>query len=179
MKQYDREAYLSLLRLWDKKHHLVGRTQPERLYKESVQSLKSISKENINRSLIDLGAGNGILGIPALLEGFALQVCLIEPLPKRAAFLEAVKAEMRARGDERYKGLSVVPLPVQNVSRETLLRLLGDNFDKIPVLSRAFSGALSMKDALSASPLKGNPCYKFFVLDEAKAPQYVLVREEL
>jgi hypothetical protein len=179
VKQFDREAYLSLLRLWDRKHRLVGRTRPDRLYRESVESLRSLPPALISDALVDLGAGSGILGVPALLEGLSKKVCLIEPLPKKVAFLEAVKAEMRLMGDHRYSNLLIIPLPVQNVSRETLECYLGPDLSSVPVLSRAFSGNLNMKEALRSSCLKENPCYKFFVLDEVKSPKYVLVREEI
>lgn len=177
MKQFDRDSYVALLRLWDKKHHLLGNSEPHRLYKESVDALKSIDKSLYANGVLDLGAGNGILGIPALLEGFAEKVVLIEPLVKRIAFLEAVRGEMRRVGDPRLAGLFVMPQTVQNVSRETLEKQLGPSWSQALVMTRAFSGANSLKDAVSGSVLSENPLRKFSVIETSNSKKYVLVPE--
>jgi 16S rRNA G527 N7-methylase RsmG len=177
VKQFDRDAFIKLLREWDGKHHLLGRSDPYRLYKESTRALDSVEASLLQPGVMDLGAGNGILGVPALLEGYAEKVVLIEPLVKRVAFLEAVKGEMRRAGDPRYENLAVVPLCVQNVSRETLKRLLGENWADRLVITRAFSGAASLKDAVKGSVLCDNPLRKFFVEEVSGSKKFVLVPE--
>jgi len=178
VKQFDRDSYVALLRLWDKKHHLLGNSEPHRLYKESVDALKSIDRSHYANGVLDLGAGNGILGIPALLEGFADKVILIEPLVKRIAFLEAIRGEMKRMGDTRLSGLFVMPQTVQNVSRETLEKHLGPTWSQALVITRAFSGANSLKDALKGSALSDNPLRKFSVLETSNSKKYVLVPEK-
>ncbi len=174
MKHFDREAYIQLLKLWDAKHHLLGRSDPYRLYKESVEALKTLPPTHRAGPVIDLGAGNGILGIPALLEGYCSRVLLLEPMPKRVAFLEAVRAEMRRLGDARFENLRIVPFPVQSVSRETLEKALGPEWPSTPVLTRAFSGSLGLREALDASLLKESPVWKFFVAEDKKRKKFVL-----
>lgn len=178
VKRFSKEDYIALLKLWDKKHHLIGRSSPTELYQQSVTALKSLERSVLNVGAIDLGAGNGILGIPALLEGFVEKVCLVEPLIKRVAFLEAIKADMRAKGDTRYAGLIILPMAVQDVSRETFVEHFGEGFDKVCVISRAFSGTLTMKEALGRSALRANSCYKFFVSNEANSSKYMLLKED-
>lgn len=175
MKHFDREAFIRILKEWDSKHHLLGRSDPYKLYKESVEALKTLEKPLLHNGLIDLGAGNGILGVPALLEGFAENVVLIEPLVKRVAFLEAVRGEMRRFGDPRVSRLHVVPLNVQSVSRETLQKKLGDLWAQSLVVTRAFSGAHSLKDAVAGSALSDNPLRKFFVAETSGSKKYMLI----
>ncbi|MEO5668114.1 MAG: RsmG family class I SAM-dependent methyltransferase [Bdellovibrionota bacterium] len=177
MKQFDRDDFVRILRVWDAKHHLLGRSDPFKLYKESTDALKTAEKGLLQQGCIDLGAGNGIFGIPALLEGFAERVVLIEPLVKRVAFLEAIRGEMRRVGDERHANLSVIPLPIQNVSRETLLKLLGPDWQQRPVITRAFSGGLTLKQAVASSVLCDNPLRKFSVQETTNSKKYVLVPE--
>lgn len=175
MKHFDRDAYVRLLREWDAKHHLLGRSDPYRLYKESADALRSLEGGLLRLGCIDLGAGNGILGIPALLEGYSEKVLLVEPLVKRVAFLEAVRGEMRRLGDPAYERLVVIPLPVQSVSRETLFRHFGGGWSERPVITRAFSGAQSLRSALGGSVLCDNPLRKFSVVETSNSKKYMLL----
>jgi hypothetical protein len=177
VKHFDREAFIRLLKEWDAKHHLLGRSDPYKLYKESVEALKGLDKSLLLHGAIDLGAGNGILGIPALLEGFVETVVLIEPLVKRVAFLEAIRGELRRLGDPRVDSLVVVPLNVQSVSRETLKKRLGDAWAQSLVITRAFSGAHSLREAVAGSVLCDNPLRKFFVLETSGSKKYMLIPE--
>jgi hypothetical protein len=168
VKQKLLDAFLSSLVAWDKKHRIIGKTPPERLYQESVEALGTLPPGC--PLLVDIGAGSGILGWPWLFEGFGSSVIFVESDPKKAAFLEFFRAELSRLAPEMGLRVRVVPLPYQSVSRETVEGM------GLPYVlaARAFSGSLSLSQAHQASQFKDRPVFAFEAEGDFSAQKFVL-----
>jgi len=146
---------------------------PDQLYAESLESLRSI---DLSKTIVDVGAGSGILGIPALLEGMCEKLVLIEPQPKKAAFLEYFRSQLHQYDFPLASKVKVLPLFLENVSRETLESFAQGTLDNVDFVVRAFSGAKTLKEAFDQSGLPTNRVYDFFV-DEKSTPQKFMLRK--
>lgn len=152
LKQYSTE-----IAKWDTTHRLVGRLSPEVLIEQSVEALNDLHPSVVSPTtlFVDVGAGSGLLGIPALNLFPSLKVLFVEPDPKKAAFLRhylfGVQKELGKRS-------FVQTQLMQNVSRETLEKLK----DLTPVLfARAFSGEHSLQEAVDDSVFAGRQLFVF------------------
>jgi 16S rRNA (guanine527-N7)-methyltransferase len=105
-------AYGALLLEANTKVNLTGAKTPEALIPHLLDALTLAG--DVSESLVDVGSGGGLPGIPLAIATGA-RVLLIEPIAKKAAFLEralaelglpgaaiAVRAEVAAR-DSRYR----------------------------------------------------------------------------
>ncbi len=151
-----KSAYFDAVRAWDKKIRLVGKTPIEQLYNESLKALRTL--ETKAKVLVDVGAGNGILGFPWLELSPEHKCIFLEPDPKKAAFI----LDFASRS---HNGLSVADRSMvlcqklENVPRETILKYSANSFC---LATRAFSGAIGLKEAFAKSELKDQ---EFFVFD--------------
>ena len=88
------QKYKEHLYKWNKIHNLTGAKDENTLNNfiyDAVYPLKFLPKVN---SLMDIGTG---AGFPGMILAFALpqtQVTLVEPLSKRASFLQFIKADL-------------------------------------------------------------------------------------
>jgi 16S rRNA (guanine527-N7)-methyltransferase len=89
--------YMDLLRKWQKTQRLVGSVEPmwivEHLLLDSLLFLKVLP--STARTLLDLGSGAGLPGIPIRIVRSDLDVTLAESSRRRASFLAAVVRELR------------------------------------------------------------------------------------
>lgn len=88
------QKYKELLHKWNKIHNLTGAKTPEMVDEfiyDSVYPVKFLPKVS---SLLDIGTGAGFPGMILALALKDTQVTLAEPLSKRAAFLQFVKADL-------------------------------------------------------------------------------------
>lgn len=88
-------VYSELLLKWNQKLNLTAIVEPreilERHFGESLFALSMIPKDA--RTLIDIGSGAGFPGLALKMARPALEVTLLEPVLKKAAFLkEAARA---------------------------------------------------------------------------------------
>ena len=89
------QKYKEHLYKWNKIHNLTGAKDENTLNNfiyDAVYPVKFLPKVN---SLMDIGTG---AGFPGMILAFALpqtQVTLVEPLSKRASFLQFIKADLR------------------------------------------------------------------------------------
>lgn len=94
--------YLELLIKWQKTQRLIGSGDPgwivENLFLDSLLFLKVLPKTA--RSLVDIGSGAGIPGIPIKIVEPSLAVTLVESRQRRVSFLRAVVRELGLRGVE-------------------------------------------------------------------------------
>jgi 16S rRNA (guanine527-N7)-methyltransferase len=92
--------YLDLLRKWNKAQRLIGTDAPawivEHLFLDSLLFLLVLPPEVA--SIVDLGSGAGIPGIPLKIVRPALEVRLVESRGRRASFLSAAIRELGLRG---------------------------------------------------------------------------------
>jgi 16S rRNA (guanine527-N7)-methyltransferase len=88
-------AYGAMLLEANRKVNLTGAKDPGALLPHLLDSLTLA--EDVSESLVDVGSGGGLPGIPLALATGA-RVLLIEPIAKKAAFLERVLKELAIEG---------------------------------------------------------------------------------
>jgi 16S rRNA G527 N7-methylase RsmG len=137
--------------------HLVGSgVSIEKLWEESDEALQSLGLENFSGTCVDVGAGQGILGVVALWRFSEATLLLVEPDRRKTAFLVDLKLNL---GPSYARRLNILSERIENVSRETLKRFL------LPqphiVLARAFSSNRSLESAVSESAFLSDPLYEF------------------
>jgi 16S rRNA (guanine527-N7)-methyltransferase len=89
-------AYLDLLLTWNRRIKLTSVDDPaEVVAKHFLDSLAVLPTLTGARTLVDVGAGAGFPGLPLAAVRADLAVTAVESIQKKAAFLEAVKRELR------------------------------------------------------------------------------------
>jgi 16S rRNA G527 N7-methylase RsmG len=153
------DVYLSSLDSWNRIHHIIGNTPPGTLFKQSVTAIENSELVKLNDILIDVGAGSGILGFAYLFKDNSRCVVFVEPRIKSRAFLYEVKSKLPP---EMSKRVIISESRIQDVSRETRDSWVQKSSNKNIVLaSRAFSGDISLRDAVKLSVFKADPLYIF------------------
>ena len=88
--------YLGLLVKWQRSHRLIGSTDEmwivEHLFLDSLLFLRLLP--STMRSLVDLGSGAGLPGVPIKIVRSDVEVTLVESRRRRASFLSAVVREL-------------------------------------------------------------------------------------
>ncbi len=119
------ERYLDLLEKWNAVINLTAVRDRERMITLHLLDSLTVAQSLTGRSrLLDVGSGGGMPGIPLAIACPALNVTLLEPNQKKAAFLRQVKLEL---------GLDQVSVVAERVEQWNTPEL----FDAI--VSRAFS----------------------------------------
>ena len=94
LRQFDN--YLTLLVKWQKSQRLIGSSKPEwiveNLFLDSLLFLRVLPSPL--GSLLDLGSGAGIPGIPLKIVGPAVRLVLVESRQRRASFLSSAVREL-------------------------------------------------------------------------------------
>lgn len=88
------QKYKEHLFKWNKIHNLTGAKDEQTLNRFIYDAIYPISFMPKVKSLMDIGTG---AGFPGMILAFALpdtQVTLVEPLMKRASFLQFIKADL-------------------------------------------------------------------------------------
>jgi 16S rRNA (guanine527-N7)-methyltransferase len=98
-------TYLDLLLKWNARIKLTSVTAPrEVLAKHFLDSLAIVPALGPAQTLVDVGAGAGFPGVPALIAREALRLTCVESIQKKAAFLEALKRELQLPRLEVFAG---------------------------------------------------------------------------
>ena len=96
------DKYLKLLQKWQKSQRLVGSSEPgwivEKLFLDSLLFLRVLPRQF--NSLVDVGSGAGLPGIPLKIVRPGTRTTLIESRARRASFLSAVIRELGLRDVE-------------------------------------------------------------------------------
>ena len=88
-------AYLRLIEKWNKVHNLTAVREPEQMVVlHLLDSLAVLPHVAGAKSLLDVGAGAGLPGIPLAIARPDLAVTLLDASHKKAAFLRQAKAEL-------------------------------------------------------------------------------------
>jgi len=109
------ERYADRLLTWNRKVNLTAITDPAELAeKHLVDSLALLPEVRGAATLLDLGSGAGLPGIPLAIARPSLAVTCCDTVAKKVAFVKAVAAELdlrvrgvavRAGGDPEREGL--------------------------------------------------------------------------
>ena len=87
--------YLELIEQWNKVHNLTAVTDPEQMLSHHLfDSLAVLPYLGAARSLLDVGSGAGLPGIPLAIARQELAVTLIDSSHKRQSFQQQCKAEL-------------------------------------------------------------------------------------
>ena len=145
--------YLSSVRTWDKKHRIIGKTPLEELIAESHEAITTLPPEIVSRrTMVDIGAGAGILGFAWLQNAVDKKCVFVEPKEKSVAFLKSFYSYYFPQR------VLVIGDKVENVARETI-----ESFDpSFFCASRAFSGADSLEKVYLSSELRNDALFAFF-----------------
>lgn len=88
-------AYLELIVKWNRVHNLTAVREPEQMVVlHLLDSLSVLPHLGGAKSLLDVGTGAGLPGIPLAIARPELEVTLLDSSHKKAAFLTQAKAEL-------------------------------------------------------------------------------------
>jgi 16S rRNA (guanine527-N7)-methyltransferase len=119
-------AYLSELLAWNASTNLFGRLSRADLARHALESILGAPVFESGDRLVDVGSGGGLPGIPLAIAG--LEVTLLEPRERRAAFLRHV--------------LRTVPGLKASVLVDRVEKLSASRFDAATVRAVGTLGAL-------------------------------------
>jgi 16S rRNA (guanine527-N7)-methyltransferase len=88
------EQYKKLLLKWNKVHNLTGIKSKEQLDDFIYDSIYPVNFLPKIKNLMDIGTGAGFPGMMLAMGMRDVEVTLVEPLAKRASFLQFVKATL-------------------------------------------------------------------------------------
>lgn len=117
-------AYLTLLDKWNRVYNLTAVRDPERMVSHHLLDSLAVVPFFEGGSVLDVGSGGGLPGIPLAIVRPELRVTLIDSVAKKTAFLLQVKAELG------LNNLTVITGRVEDFRSDT-------GFDV--VVSRAFA----------------------------------------
>jgi len=88
--------YLRLLEKWNRVHNLTAIREPEQMVTLHIlDSLSVLPYVAGARTLVDVGAGAGLPGIPLAISRPDLRVTLLDSSHKKATFLEQARMELK------------------------------------------------------------------------------------
>lgn len=87
-------AYLALLQKWNAAYNLTAIREPERMLGLHLLDSLSIIGAVRGESLVDIGTGAGLPGLPIAIARPDLNVSLVEPVGKKARFLREVVRQL-------------------------------------------------------------------------------------
>jgi 16S rRNA (guanine527-N7)-methyltransferase len=131
--------YLELLIKWQRSQRLVGSTDPnwivENLFLDSLLFLKVLPSPL--RTLLDLGSGAGVPGIPLKIVRGEVEVVLVESRRKRVSFLASVIRDLGLT-HTRVVGRRVADVVEELEGRfdAVVMRCAGDPAKVIPIAAR-------------------------------------------
>jgi 16S rRNA (guanine527-N7)-methyltransferase len=109
---YNIQKYKELLFKWNRIHNLTGAKDENTIDKFIYDAIFPVSFLPICKNLLDIGTGAGFPGMILAIGMPDTQVTLVEPLAKRASFLQFVKADLN------LKNVKVVKKRVEDMECE-------------------------------------------------------------
>ena len=94
--------HVDLLLKWNKSINLTAITDPDDIAEKHVLDSLAVVAVLPQGSLMDAGAGAGFPGIPIAIARPELEVCLVDSVQKKVAFLKSALAELRLPKTKAY-----------------------------------------------------------------------------
>ncbi len=131
--------YLNLLVKWQKVHRLVGSADPmwivEHLFLDSLLFLTLLPPSL--RTLVDLGSGAGLPGLPIKIVSRELEITLVESRRRRAAFLSTAVRELKLERAHVVEGrIEDLLGELEGRFEGVVMRCAGDVGELIPLAAR-------------------------------------------
>lgn len=121
--------YLMLLIKWNKAYNLTAIRDPDQMVIRHLLDSLAINPWVLGQSLLDVGSGAGLPGVPLAIANPGLKVVLLDSNGKKTRFLEEVRRQLK------IKNMEVIQSRVENYQPP---------FDFDTVTSRAFSELAQM-----------------------------------
>lgn len=87
--------YLALMQKWNKTYNLTAVREPSRMVSHHVLDSLAVAPHFDVRTILDVGSGAGLPGIPLAIALPQVAVTLLESNHKKAAFLQQAKTELK------------------------------------------------------------------------------------
>jgi 16S rRNA (guanine527-N7)-methyltransferase len=88
-------AYVMLMAKWNKVYNLTSIREPEEMVTRHLLDSLAVLPYLSAQSLLDVGTGGGLPGIPMAIMQPEMQVTLLDSNSKKTRFLQQVKAELK------------------------------------------------------------------------------------
>lgn len=128
--------FVRLLSKWNRVYNLTAVRDPAEMVTRHLLDSLSVLPYIAGRSVIDVGAGAGLPGIPLALVLPDIQFVLLDSNSKKTRFMQQVKTELQ------LNNVTVVCARVEDLEVKSVNRQASETFDV--VISRAFSSLLTM-----------------------------------
>jgi len=159
-----KDSYFAAVEEWNRTHRIIGKRSIGELVAQSEQALRFVPKDV--PAVVDVGAGAGILGIPWVLGARTRKAALVEPDPKKSAFLRSFVST----APEIRSQLLILNGRIEDVTRETLVEFFQTDFI---LAARAFSGTEGLAVTMQRSEFSRDATYIFKPLT-LRPGEYVL-----
>ncbi len=108
------QHYVKLLIKWNKAFNLIGKDTEQQIYlRHILDSLQLLPHIQNSKTVVDVGSGAGIPGIPLAICLAPQSVVLVEPRQNRVEFLKTVKRELNLINCDIKKDL-IQNIPLEN-----------------------------------------------------------------
>ena len=97
------EEYISYLLKEKDKVNIISKTVSYEEVQALVEDTKLLEKHVKNKEVVDVGSGNGILGVPLAIMDIGRTVHLVEPRKKKAEFLRKLKSDLKIENVQVYE----------------------------------------------------------------------------
>lgn len=148
-----RGQFLENCEVWNKTHRIFGSQIASRV-DESEKALAGWEGLSVSRTVIDVGAGSGLMTLPLLWLKPEVSVVWVEPNKKKASFLSWFKLSLPGSVSSK---IVVIAEALELVSRETVSTWP----EPIALVARAFSGEKTLHETVSSSAFVGLPVWVF------------------